>query len=149
MLRIMLIFLGGGVGSVLRYLMAGWVQGFVRDPAPAGAVDVTARATAVSPPVVVPFPAGTLAVNLTGCLLIGFLATLLSIPHLLREEYRFALVIGLLGGFTTFSSFAWEGLALSNDRQFFQAAAYIVLSVAVGLAAAWAGGRTATAIFGG
>lgn len=52
------------------------------------------------------FPVGTLTVNLVGCAAIGFLAMILTGPVLVREEYRLALMIGLLGGFTTFSAYS-------------------------------------------
>lgn len=86
MTRLALIFLGSGVGSVLRYLLAGSVHRYAKGS----------------------FPLGTLAVNLLGCALIGLLAGLFTGPWLIREDYRIAILVGALGGFTTFSIFAFE-----------------------------------------
>jgi len=126
MLRYTLIFLGGGLGSVLRYLIAGWTQ----------------RAADVS------FPLGTFAVNVVGSLVIGFLAATLTGPILIREEYRIGLMVGVLGGFTTFSSFSLETLLLANDGQFGLALLNVVLSVTICLTAAWLGYRVGEFSFG-
>jgi CrcB protein len=127
MTRAGLIFLAGGVGSVLRYLLAGWSQRLLT-----GA-----------------FPLGTLVVNLTGCLLIGFLSAAFADRLLIREEYRIALMVGLLGGFTTFSTFGLETFALLNDGQFARAAANVALQAGVGVTAVWLGYRAAQAWIGG
>ncbi len=118
-LRITLIFLGGGLGSVLRYLVAGWFQQLSNES----------------------FPLGTLAANVFGCALIGLLASLLTGPVLIRDEYRLAILVGLLGGFTTFSTFAWESLRLATGGQYLWATANVVLSNTIGLLAAWLGSR--------
>jgi CrcB protein len=112
---------GGALGSVLRYALQGWVQ----------------RATGVL------FPVGTLVANVLGCLIIGVLAAALAGPVLIREEYRIGLMVGILGGFTTFSSFGLETFNLANDRQFGLAAANVVVSCTLGLAAVWIGYRLA------
>ena len=127
MTRLILLFVGGGCGSLLRYSMTGWVQRLAVGNA---------------------FPLGTFSVNVIGCAMIGFLAPLLTGPVLIREEYRLAILVGLLGGFTTFSSYAWETIALSDDGQWWLAAANIVLSNVCGLGAAWLGARLAVAIHG-
>ncbi len=126
MVRILLIAAGGGLGSVLRYLIAGWGQ----------------RLTAGS------FPVGTLIVNVAGCLVIGFLNAMFNGPLLIRQDYRMALTIGLLGGFTTFSAFAWETYSLGNDGQGLSALINVLLSVTLGLGAAWIGCRLAEKWFG-
>jgi CrcB protein len=126
MLRLVLIFAGGGCGSVLRYFVGGWGQ----------------KLTAGS------FPLGTLIVNILGCLLIGFLATLFNGPVLIRNEYRLAIIVGVLGGFTTFSSFSWETITLANDGQFVLALANVLVSITLGLAAAWLGSRCALMMYG-
>ncbi len=125
MLKILLIAAGGGAGSVLRYLMAGWVQRI------AGAT----------------FPAGTLLVNVTGCLAIGVLSALFS-ATLVREEYRMAILVGVLGGFTTFSTFGLETFSLLNSGQALRALANVLLSVCVGVAAVWLGYRLGERVFG-
>ncbi len=119
MTKIGLIALGGGVGSVLRYLLAGWVQ----SKSGAG------------------FPTGTLAVNVIGCLLVGILGAIFAGPYAPREEYRFLLMVGVLGGFTTFSTFGLETFSLVNGGQIFLAVMNVVLSNGVGLIGVWLGYR--------
>ncbi len=126
MIKLVLIFLGSGVGGVLRYAVGGWVQ------RPAG----------------VGFPVGTLVVNVLGCLVVGFLAAAFSARVIIREEYRLALLIGLLGGFTTFSTFGLETFALLNDGEEVRAIVNVALSVGVGLAAVWLGYRLAESWLG-
>jgi CrcB protein len=126
MLRIVLIFAGGGCGSVLRYLMQGWLQRF------SGAS----------------FPLGTLLVNISGCFLIGFLGGLFFGPRPINPDYRFAILTGILGGYTTFSTFGWETWQLGNERQYLFAALNVVLSVAIGLFAVWLGKQLAQIIYG-
>lgn len=126
MFKITLIFLGSGLGGVLRYALQGWVQ----------------RWTAGS------FPAGTLAVNVLGCGALGFLVAALTGPLLMREEYRVGLTVGILGGFTTFSTFAFETHQLANDSQWRFAAVNVVLSCGLGVAAVWLGFRAAERWFG-
>jgi CrcB protein len=119
--KLLLIAVAGGTGAVLRYLVAGWGQ------------KLTAGV----------FPLGTLVVNLVGCLGIGFLGTVFAGPLLVREEYRVAILVGLLGGFTTFSTFGYETLALLEDREWAPAALNVVLSNGLGLAAVVFGARVA------
>jgi CrcB protein len=121
MTKLLFIAGGGALGSVLRYLVAGWGQ-------------------RLTPGV---FPLGTLLVNVTGCLLIGYLGTLFAGPAVVREEYRLALLIGLLGGFTTFSTFGYETWALLSDREWGLAGANVLLSNVLGLSAVWLGHRLA------
>lgn len=121
-----LIAVGGALGSVLRYAMQGWVQ----------------RAANGS------FPAGTLAVNVLGCAALGFLAAALTGPILIREEYRIGLTVGILGGFTTFSTFGLETFNLANDGQWRFAMLNMALSCGLGLAAVWLGYRAAERWFG-
>jgi fluoride exporter len=84
------------------------------------------------------FPWGTLAVNVAGCFVIGVLAsTIESLP------WKQFLMIGFCGGFTTFSSFGLETLALLREGQTARAAAYVAASVAICLAAVWAGHASA------
>lgn len=127
MLKLFCIAVGGGIGSVLRYLITGVAQ------------RVTSATT---------FPVGTLTVNVLGCLVIGALTAFFAGPQLVRQEFRLAIMIGLLGGFTTFSTFGNETLALLNGGQYQYAVLNVVLSNGLGLAAAWAGYRLGTAWFG-
>ncbi len=124
--KLLLIGLGGGVGSVLRYLVSGWAH-------------LLTTST---------FPIGILVVNTSGCLLVGFLGTALTEYWSVREEYRFAILLGLLGGYTTFSTFSRETLMLVNDNQWLYALANVVLTNVCCLAAVWAGHRLAQRWFG-
>ena len=93
------------------------------------------------------FPTGTLAVNVVGCLVIGFFATI-SGPDgrwLLRPEWRLAFMSGVCGGFTTFSAFGLQTLDLGLHGQWFRAGANVMLSVLLCLLAVWIGHITATA----
>ena len=82
-----------------------------------------------------------MAVNLVGCLAIGALSAAFTGPFLVREEYRIGLTAGVLGGFTTFSTFSLEtfNLAAIGEHRF--AWANVVLSCALGVAAVWLGYR--------
>lgn len=125
-MRLLLIGLGGAVGSVLRYLLSGAVQSGT-------------GATL--------FPIGTLVVNLIGCFVIGVLSELSESRGVLSAETRGLLVVGLVGGFTTFSTFANESLSAMRDRAMLIAASNVVLSVVLGLAAVWAGRVLAHAVW--
>lgn len=120
----MLIFLGGGAGSVLR-----WLTGL-------GAARLFGAG----------FPLGTLAVNLIGCFVMGLLAKLLLPPDSGGGDARFLLMIGLLGGYTTFSAFALDAANLWMREANGLAFLYIGLSVMGSLAAValglWLGGMT-------
>lgn len=117
MTHLVLVFLGGGAGSVLRYLVGKWIGAFAPHAA---------------------FPWGTFAVNVLGSLLIGLLATLAT-RGTLSAEWRLMLVVGFCGGFTTFSTFSRESLALLTGGQALTFVLYAAGSVALGLAAAWCG----------
>ena len=118
LLRALIVGLGGFVGSALRFLVGGWVH---------RALPGTS------------FPVGTFTVNLIGCLVIGLLGGLIDTRQALGPSGRLFLMIGLLGGFTTFSSFSYETFALAQDAEWLRAAANVGLQVVLGLGAAWAG----------
>jgi len=82
------------------------------------------------------FPYGTLAVNVLGCLLIGFIA---AYRQPLEPGLRLFLMVGLLGGFTTFSTFALETLTLTQSGENLLAFANVALKLLLGLGAAWVG----------
>jgi CrcB protein len=116
--RWLLVGLGGFAGSVLRYALSTLVQGAAR-----GA----------------PFPFGTLAVNLLGCLAIGLLAELAEEHPAFDAERRALLFTGVLGGFTTFSAFGNETLDLLRRDQAGLAAANVLAQVGLGLVCVYLG----------
>jgi CrcB protein len=85
------------------------------------------------------FPFGTFFVNITGCLLVGFLYGISEKSGLMNPAWRMFLTVGFCGGFTTFSTFAGENIALLKDGNFFYFALYTGLSVFLGLLATFAG----------
>jgi len=117
-LLILLVGIGGFIGAVMRYLVTGWVQDIF---------------TAFS------LPYGTITVNITGCLLIGLLAGLTENRNMLGPETRALLLIGVLGGFTTFSTFSYETLELMRAGESMAAFSNVGLQVCLGLAAVWVG----------
>jgi CrcB protein len=126
------IALGGAGGSVARYLVSGWVQ----RARPLAALGSWGPA----------LPWGTFAVNLTGCFAMGILAGLLQQRFVVSPETRALVLIGVLGGYTTFSSFALETLRLAQDGSFLPAAANAVGSVVLCLAGVWSGDLVARLI---
>ena len=117
---------GGAAGAVCRYAVGRWAAGR--------------------------FPAhpwlGTLAVNLLGCGLIGFLMYAAAEKGLLSPTTRAAVITGFLGGLTTFSSFGYEAVALGRSHGFGWSAAQVGLNVVGGLVLVWAGRRAGMAAFG-
>lgn len=85
------------------------------------------------------FPYGTLVVNVLGCFLIGILGGLAEYRQVLEPGQRLFLMIGVLGGFTTFSTFAFETLSLMQDAELLKSLVNTLLQVCLGLAAAFAG----------
>lgn len=118
MTNILLVGIGGFIGSALRYAMSGYVQQASKS---------------------VGFPYGTLAVNVTGCFVIGFLSQLAETHGVFTSESRLFVFVGILGGFTTFSSFGNETFNLARDAQMLTAFANIGANVLLGLAAVWLG----------
>ncbi len=126
MLKILVIGLGGFVGTVARYGVSGWVQ------KKAGS----------------DFPAGTLAVNVAGCLLIGALMALVETRPVLGPDARMFLAVGILASFTTFSTFGYETLELARIGAFRLALASVAANLLIGLLAVWAGRTAVRAIAG-
>jgi CrcB protein len=126
--RVLLVGAGGFLGSVLRYLLGGWI-----DRARAGWT----------------FPLETLIINVVGCLLIGLLAGLSEARGIFTGSTRAFLLIGFLGGFTTFSTFGYETFQLIRDAQWSAAAASAVLQVGLGIGGVWAGDTLARLASGG
>ena len=115
-----LIFIGAGgfCGAILRYLISGGVQRWSQS---------------------VNFPFGTLTVNLIGCLVIGMLTRLDEVRGIMSPELRLLIMIGLLGAFTTYSTFSNEAMNLINDRRFHLALLYVASHVLLGLGAVFLG----------
>lgn len=110
--------LGGFIGSILRYLFSGYIQQLSRSSA---------------------FPFGTLAVNAVGCLIIGFLSQLADVRGVFTPETRLLVFVGILGGFTTFSTFGNETFNLAQDGQALPSLLNIAAHLALGLGAVWLG----------
>ncbi len=114
-----LLFIGAGsfLGGVSRFLISRWMQ---------------KEFMAV-------FPWGTLTVNLLGCFLIGLIYGFSEKGGMLSSEWRFFLITGFCGGFTTFSTFTYENLVLLRDGSYFYFSLYAGVSVFVGLLVAFLG----------
>jgi CrcB protein len=119
--RLLLIALGGAAGSVLRYLVH----------------------AAMSPTDGSGFPLGTMTVNVLGCVAIGATAAWVDGDGTAREAWRWLIIVGLLGGFTTFSTFSHDALRLMQREQVGMAAMYMLLTNALCLGGAWLGWRVA------
>jgi len=126
-MKVLLVGCGGFLGAVARYLLGGAVHRLVQAPV---------------------FPFGTLVVNVSGCLAIGFLGGLADERGALSPGARVFLLIGVLGGYTTFSSFGYETFQLVRDGEMVPALANVLLQVVVGLAAVWAGTSMVRLIWG-
>ena len=118
MTNILLVGIGGFIGSVARYKLGGWL------------LHLTAQEK---------FPYSTFAVNIIGCLIVGVLAGLAEKYELFGPGARLFLFTGLLGGFTTFSAFGLETMFLLRRGEPWVAALYVVASVLLGLVAVWIG----------
>lgn len=124
MRNLLLVGGGGFLGSIARYLLGGLVLHATGAPR---------------------FPLATLTVNVTGCLAIGVLGGFAERAHLFSPETRLFLITGFLGGYTTFSAFAYETFFLTREHAWVSAAANVLAQVAVGLAAVWIGYQMAIA----
>ncbi|MGN6194390.1 MAG: fluoride efflux transporter CrcB [Ginsengibacter sp.] len=113
---ILFVGLGSFIGGISRYLVSLFIQNKVLST----------------------FPYGTLAVNIIGCFLIGIIYGFSDRGNM-NVEWRLFLATGIMGGFTTFSSFSNETVSMLRDAQYLQAFSYVAFSVIVGLAATFAG----------
>lgn len=116
MKSIIYVFIGGGTGSVLRYLMQ----------------------MVINRNIITAFPLGTFVVNIIGCMLIGMFYTL-SDRFNLSQDVRLLLTVGLCGGFTTFSTFSTESLNLLKGELYGMSLLYTLSSVAIGIIFTFAG----------
>jgi CrcB protein len=113
------VFLGGGLGSVARYGCSGLVARHAGET----------------------FPWGTLAINVSGCFVIGLFAALTGPDGrwMVAPSFRVFFMLGVCGGYTTFSSFSLQTLSLAQDGEWFKAGANAVLSMILCLVAVWLG----------
>ena len=109
--------LGGGVGSILRYFSTVYSNKLFHTA----------------------FPVGTFFVNMVGCFLIGLLIGLIEHQQVLNVNHRFLFVTGFCGGFTTFSAFSAESLAMIESGNILSGVLYITASILFGLFAVWLG----------
>ena len=114
----LLVGTGGFIGASLRFLVSGLVQRL--DPLGT-------------------FPYGTLSVNVIGCFVIGVLGAMADARGVLGPSARLVVFLGVLGGFTTFSTFAYETLALLRDGEALRAGANVVASVSLSMIFVWLG----------
>ena len=110
-MKLFLIALFGAIGTLCRY----GLQGVVQIRMGGG------------------FPYGTLLINLTGCLLLGFIGQLTLNRLLISSDLRIAIAVGFFGGYTTFSSFGWETAKMLEDGEWLRATTYVSASVIAGL----------------
>lgn len=122
MAKIILVLLGGAFGTGLRYFLSSFIYSTVKEPT---------------------FPYANLVINVSGSFLIGILAELFDARVVVAPVTRVALLTGVLGGYTTFSSFAFETVSLLRDGQMWLATVNVSLSIVLGLAAVWLGMRLA------
>lgn len=127
MREIILVALGGAVGSALRYVVS------LSIPL------IFGRSLIFT---------GTLVVNLAGCFLIGFLIQWLEMKQLMETGLRLLILVGFLGGFTTYSTFGLEGFELLRDSLGY-AFFYILLHLILGIAGVWAGIRVSMFLYSG
>jgi CrcB protein len=125
MAHVLIVGMGGFIGSILRYWLGGLIHRWVQDA----------------------FPAGTLAVNVLGCFVLGGVMYLAEYREFFSSELRLFITIGILGGFTTFSTFGYETFALLRDSEHLQALVSVAANVFVGTAAV-AGGWIAAKVTG-
>jgi len=125
-MQYLVIGLGGALGSMLRFGLGSWIDSGAQKT---GAI----------------FPWGTIIVNITGCFIIGFIAAISASEGrlMLSSLTRQFIMIGILGGYTTFSSFSLQTLTLAQDGQWWGAAANVMLSVVLCLVGVWLGAALA------
>jgi len=124
--KIIWVGAGGFIGAILRYLISGYVQSLAQSIA---------------------FPYGTLAVNMIGCFLIGIFSYLVESQAGIPPEIRLLVLVGLLGSFTTYSTFSAETMNLLQDQRVFSALLNIGTHIILGLSAVLLGRFTMIAIW--
>jgi len=126
MQQLLFVGVGGFIGAVMRYLVSGFVQDLSKS---------------------IDFPFGTLAVNMAGCLFIGMLSQLIDLQAGISAEMRLLLMVGLLGSFTTYSTFGNETLTLIRDQQLLLAFTNVGIHLLLGLTAVLLGRLAVIAIW--
>jgi CrcB protein len=114
---IILVALGGGFGSVLRYLTTLFISRYFQAA----------------------YPLGTFAVNITGCLIVGMSLGLFERQQLASPDLKLLFITGFCGGYTTFSAFSAENIGLFQSGRSLAAFLYIVSSITIGMLAVWLG----------
>ncbi len=117
MYKLLLIALGGALGTLARYGTHVLAQGFGERFA---------------------FPVATMTVNLLGCFAIGYLGGTFD-RTAIREEYRLMIIVGFLGGFTTFSTFGWDAMRLLREGHLTRGLVYVLASNVLGIVLVFAG----------
>lgn len=121
MLNVLLVALGGSIGAVARYLISLW----------------TAERYGSG------FPYGTLAANIIGCFIIGIFMTLITEKYIISPSWRPFVIVGFVGGLTTFSSFSYETIKLLQDANISGGLWNLFLNMGLGFTATWLGISTA------
>lgn len=117
MIKYLMVGMGGFAGSILRFWLGSYIGGRMGSR----------------------FPYGTFAINITGSFLIGFVLSVLAAKTHLNPNWRYAIPIGFIGGYTTFSAFEYETLRALQEGQFLAGVLNVTLSVVLGLIAVWMG----------
>ena len=112
MIKVIWVMVGGAVGSVLRIIIRDWSAAIPGD-----------------------FPWGTFGVNILGAFLLGFFVTITVEVTRIRSHYRAGIAVGLFGGFTTFCTLMYEGVALIKDNETKNALLYVTLTMVLGIGA--------------
>ncbi|MDQ7028413.1 MAG: fluoride efflux transporter CrcB [Ardenticatenia bacterium] len=128
MRTVFMVALGGAIGAVLRYIVSGYVQQMTRSA---------------------PLPYGTLAVNVMGCFVIGLLSQAVEYRGIFTSDSRALLFVGVLGSFTTFSTFSNESLDLWRRGEEAFALMNIGVHVGLGLIMIWLGRVSGQVLWGG
>ena len=120
MQKVLFVLIGGAAGTGLRFGLSTFINSLLKQP---------------------PFPYATFIINLTGSFAIGLLAEWFSAKEVVSPDLRIAILTGVLGGYTTFSSFSFETFGLLRDGKILAALSYSLGSVLLGLLATWGGIR--------